>query len=63
MKIIQRSVMKVTPGKMEEAEELLRKDAIVRIRLGMPDKKRYRLLCGPGEINYTCYFEQTWERA
>ena len=61
MKIIQRSAMKVVPGKMESAEELLRKDAIIRVRLGMPEKKRFRLLCGQGEINHTCYFEQTWE--
>jgi hypothetical protein len=61
MKIIQRSAMKIIPGKMEEAEELLRKDADVRVRLGMPPKHRFRLLCGRGDINYTCYFEQEWE--
>jgi hypothetical protein len=62
MKVMQRGVMKMVPGKMAEAMELNEKYMAIVTRLGMPvtGMRRYRPFVG-GEYMHTLVFEVEWD--
>lgn len=62
MKVVQRGIMKILPGMMEEAMKLMEKHTAVTTRLGMiPSKMRsYRYLTG-GDVMHTMIFEYHWD--
>ena len=60
MKIIQRGIMKIVPGKMSEAMELMEKHTAASVRLGCPPMRSYRPLIG-GEFFHTIVGEAEWE--
>jgi len=60
MKIIQRGTMKIVPGKMAEAMELMEKHTAAATRLGCPSMKSYRPLIG-SEFFHTIVGEAEWE--
>ena len=60
MKIIQRGTMKIVPGRMAEAMELMGKHTAASIRLGCPSFKSYRPLIG-GEFFHTIVGETEWD--
>jgi len=60
MKIIQRGTMKIVPGKMQEAMELMGKHTAASMRLGCPSFKSYRPLIG-GEFFHTIIGESEWD--
>jgi len=60
MKIIQRGTMKIVPGKMAEAMELMEKHTAAATRLGCPSMKSYRPLIG-SEYFHTIIGEAEWE--
>jgi hypothetical protein len=66
MKVVQRGIMNVLPGKMAEAMELLEKHlAIVSRVLGVPREKlpmrTYRPYLGGGDSLHTVIFEVEWD--
>ena len=66
MKVMQRGIMKVLPGKMTEAMELLEKYLAVVSRLvGVPREKlpmkTYRPYLGGGDSLHTIIFEVEWD--
>jgi len=63
MKVMQRGIMKVLPGKMAEAMELLEKHmAIVSRLVGAPPTMRsYRPFLGGGDSMHTIVFEVGWD--
>jgi len=66
MKVMQRGIMKVLPGKMAEAMELLGKYMAVVSRLvGVPREKlpmkTYRPFIGGGDSLHTIIFEVDWD--
>jgi len=61
MKVIQRGIMKVVPGKMAEAMELMGKHTAVAARLGCPPMRSYRCLSGGGEFFHTIIGEAEWD--
>ena len=61
MKVVERGIMKVLPGKMTEAMELNQKHIAIASRLGMPLPKSYRCLSGRGEFMHTLVFEVEWD--
>jgi hypothetical protein len=61
MKVIQRGIMKVVPGKMVEAMELMGKHTAVATRLGCPPMKSYHCLSGGGEFFHTIIGEAEWD--
>ncbi len=62
MKVVQRGSMKVLPGRMPEAMELMKKHMEIVERLGMnPSEMRsYRPVYGD-EIMHTVVFEYSWD--
>ena len=60
MKVIQRGIMKVVPGKMAEAIELWEKHMAITTRLGCPPMRSYRPLIG-GEFFHTLIGEAEWD--
>lgn len=62
MKVIQRGIMKIVPGKMAEAMELNKKHFAIVSRLGMPltAMRSYRPFIG-GEYMHTLIFEVEWD--
>jgi hypothetical protein len=62
MKVVQRGIMKILPGKMSEAQALMEKHMAITTRLGMdPSRMRsYRYMTG-GEIMHTMIFEYDWD--
>jgi len=62
VKVIQRGVMKIVPGKMAEAMELQAKHMAIVGRHGMPltTMRSYRPLFG-GEYMHTLIFEVEWD--
>lgn len=62
MKVIQRGIMKVVPGKMTEAMELYQKHTAIVSRLGAPTAgmRSYRPLIG-GEFFHTLIAETEWD--
>ena len=61
MKIIQRGTMKILPGKMAEAMELLEKHTAIASRYGAPPMKAYRRFMGHGDVMHTLVFEGEWD--
>ena len=61
MKVVQRGVMKVIPGKMAEAMELNGKHMAAAHRLGCPPMRSYRCLSGRGEFFHTIIGEAEWD--
>lgn len=62
MKIIQRGIMKIVPGKTAEAMELYEKHMAIASRLGMPltGMRSYRPFIG-GELFHTLIGEFEWD--
>ena len=66
MKVMQRGIMKILPGKTVEAMELLEKYMAVVSRLvGMPREKlpmkTYRPFLGGGDALHTIVFQVEWD--
>ena len=66
MKVMQRGIMKILPGKMAEAMELLEKYMAVVSRLaGVPQAnlpmKTYRPFLGGGDALHTIVFQVEWD--
>ena len=66
MKVVQRGIMNVLPGKMAEAMELLEKHMTIVSRvMGIPREKfpmrTYRPLLGGGDSLHTVIFEVEWD--
>ena len=62
MKVVQRGIMKILSGKMEEAMKLMEKHMAITTRLGLvPSKMRsYHYLTG-GDVMHTMIFEYHWD--
>jgi len=63
MKVMQRGIMRVLPGKMAEAMELNKKYMAIVSRLGMPatGMRMYRPFTGGGDAMHTVIFEVEWD--
>lgn len=61
MRVVQRGIMKVVPGKMAEAMQLMEKHTAVASRLGSPPFRLYRCLSGGGEFFHTLIGEAEWD--
>ena len=62
MKIIQRGSMKILPGKMAEAMELMKEYTAAWTRMGMdPKKMMYRRVTGQGDTMNTFIGEYEWD--
>lgn len=62
MKIMQRAILKVVPGKTAEAIELLKKEVAFRERVGAKPWRVYRCIAGrDGEDMNTFYFDTDWD--
>jgi len=61
MKVMQRGIMKILPGKMAEAMELNEKHHAAASRLGAPPMRSYRCLSGRGEFFHTLVGEAEWD--
>ena len=62
MKVMQRGIMKVIPGKMAEAMELNQKLMTISGRYGMPTTgmRMYRPFTGGNDAMHTVVFEMEW---
>jgi hypothetical protein len=62
MKVINRTIFKVLPGKMAEAMELEKKEMAIwrRLEASLPATKRYRLLTGGDDALHTVIVYQEW---
>ena len=61
MKIIQREIFRVVPGKRTEALELLKKLTTLEMNLGAPPAKHLRSISGTHERMNTLIFELEWD--
>ena len=61
MKVKQRGIIKIFPGKMAEAMELEKKLEAMRNRLGAAPLKRYRCLSGRDDYTHTYIWESEWD--
>lgn len=62
MKIMQRAILKVVPGKMDQALELLEKEEAFRKKVGVSPWRKYRCIAGrDAEDMNTFYFDSDWE--
>ena len=63
MKVMQRGIMKVAPGKLAEAMELNQKLMALSSSHGMPtkDARMYRPFTGGGDAIHTVVFEMEWD--
>ena len=63
MKVMQRGIMKIAPGKMAEAMALNQKYMAIISRLGMPTTgmRMYRPFTGGGDAMHTVVFEVEWD--
>jgi hypothetical protein len=62
MKVMNREIMKVLPGKMGEAMELMQKHMAAATRLGVPPGGRgYRCISGGGDYFHTVVSEMDWD--
>jgi hypothetical protein len=61
MRVVQRGIMKIVPGKMEEAMQLMGKHYDAAARLGSPPSRMYRCLSGRGEFFHTIIGEAEWD--
>ena len=58
--ILQRAIHKVKPGKWDDLMALETQLDALQARVGMPPRKRYRLMFGGGS-EYTEVIEREWE--
>lgn len=62
MKIMQRAILKIVPGKSAEAIELLKKEEEFRNKVGAKPWKAYRCIAGrDAEDMNTFYFDTEWD--
>ena len=63
MKVMQRGIMKILPGKMAEVMELNKNYMAIISRLGMPTTgmRMYRPFTGGGNAMHTVVFEVEWD--
>ena len=62
MKVMQRGIMKILPGKMTEAMELNKKHMEISRRYGFSTTMRtYRPFVGGGDAMHTVVFEVEWD--
>jgi len=62
MKIMQRAILKIVPGKSGEALELLKKEEAFAKRVGAKPSRMYRCIAGrDGEDMNTFYFDTDWD--
>ena len=63
MKVMQRGIMKILPGKMGEAMQLMEKHMALMARLGQSDvpMRRYAPFLGGGDALHTMIFEVEWD--
>jgi len=61
MKLTVREIMKILPGKWDEAIELSKKRIEGAKRLGSPPFKFYRSMGGQGEWSNTIILERQWD--
>ena len=61
MKIMQRGIMKVLPGKMAEAMELNKQHIEICKRYGMPPMRMYQPFIGGDDMIHTIILEGEWE--
>ena len=61
MKVIQRGILKIAPGKMADYMELQEKFMAVATRLGCPPMRCYRPLSGGGDAIRGIICEAEWD--
>ena len=61
MKVVQRGIMKILPGKMAEAMELSKEWVASVSKLGMSEIKIYSRLTGSGDVMRTLVFQGEWD--
>jgi hypothetical protein len=63
MKVMQRGIMKILPGKMAEAMALNEKYMAIMSRLGISTTgmRMYRPFTGGGDVMHTVIFEVEWD--
>jgi len=63
MKVMQRGIMKILPGKMAEAMELNKQYMAIVSRLGLPTTamRMYCPFTGGGDVMHTVIFEIEWD--
>jgi len=61
MRVVQRGIMKVVPGKMAEAMELMGRHNAAAVHLGSPPMRQYRCISGGGEFFHTIIGEADWD--
>jgi len=61
MKVMQRGIMRILPGKMTEAMELNKKYMAIVSRYGVAPMRMYRPFTGGGDYMHTVIFEVEWD--
>ena len=61
MKVMQRGIMRVLPGKMAETMELNEKYMAIVSRYGVAPMRMYRPFTGGGDYMHTVIFEIEWD--
>jgi len=61
MKVMQRTSMKMVPGKMTEAMGLIQEQQGVMTRWGMPPVRYYRPFAGGGDAVNTIFLQFEWD--
>ena len=61
MKVMQRGIMKILPGKMAQAMELNERYMAILKRYEVPSMRMYRPFIGGGDYMHTVIFEVEWE--
>jgi hypothetical protein len=61
MKVMERSIARIFPGKMAEAMKLLEEQMAIAKRYGMPPWRTYRPMIGGGDSRHTIVFEIEWD--
>lgn len=57
MKVMQRGIMKILPGKMAEAMEAMQEHIAIMTRSGMPQGRLYQRFFGLGDVAHTFAYE------
>jgi len=61
MKVMQVEIMKILPGKMTEAMELLEKQLAIQSQLGAPPGRAYRGVSAQRKHTQTLVIERDWD--
>ncbi|KYK24681.1 hypothetical protein AYK25_06065 [Thermoplasmatales archaeon SM1-50] len=61
MRVMQRGIMKILPGKMAETMKLNEKYMAIMKRYGVPSMRMYRPFVGGGDYMHTVIFEIEWD--